>query len=388
MKFSDRILNIKPSATIAVSAKAKALKAQGFPVLSMSVGEPDFSSPDCANKAGIEAIKRGESHYTLNNGIKELRDAVSEYYDKRFGLTYKPTQVFVSTGAKAALYESFGALVNPGDEVIIFTPAWVSYKEIVKSFGGKPVCVDTLSTNFLPTREAIEAAITPNTKGILVNSPQNPTGAVYPRDTLLMIAEVVREHDLWVISDDIYERLVYEPHNFLTLLQVAPDLYDQTIIINGASKSYAMTGWRIGYAIGPEDAIKMINKFASHITSNASSIAQWAALGAITEGDDDVKYMHSEFSKRRAKILDLLSDMPYIQVREPEGAFYVLVDIRNCPISDDLVFATELLEKKYVAAVPGTAFDAPGYVRFSYASSMDTVVECMKRLKEFLEEME
>ncbi|HPX04053.1 MAG TPA: pyridoxal phosphate-dependent aminotransferase [Synergistaceae bacterium] len=384
MKLSKRILEIQPSATISISAKAKAMKAEGKPVLSFSVGEPDFNSPECASKAAIEAIQRGESHYTLNSGIIELRKEVCNYYKRRFGLEYAPDEVLVAPGAKPLLYEALQMFVDPGDEVLLFSPAWVSYVEQIHLAGGKEAIVDTLKTDLIPTKEAIEAVLSDKTVGMIINSPSNPTGAIYGEETLKMIADIARERDLWIIFDEIYERLAYAPANHINILSVAPDLRDKTILVNGASKAYAMTGWRIGYALGPKALIAKMNTLQTHLTSNASSIAQWAAWGAVKDADPDVEKMREAFEERRSVILGLIRDMPYVKVRDPEGAFYVFIDVRESPIPDDMEFCEKLLEEKYVAAVPGTAFFAPGFVRFSYACSMENIREGMGRLKEFL----
>lgn len=385
MKFSKKILGVKPSATVSISGKAKTMKAEGKPVLSFSMGEPDFNSPKCVRDAAIAAIERGESHYTLNSGTMELRREICDYYKKRFGLEYSPNEVIVGAGAKPLLYEALQALVDDGDEVVLFSPAWVSYVEQVHLAGGVEKLVDTLQTELLPTREALLAAIGPRTVGMILNSPANPTGAIYPEETMKMIADVAREKGLWIIFDEIYERFVYAPAKHVNLLNVAPDMRDSVLIINGVSKTYAMTGWRVGYAIGPEELIKKINTLQTHLTSNACSIAQWAATGALRDGDGDVEAMRLEFEKRRSEIIKLLRDMPYVKVKEPEGAFYVFADLRDCPMPDDMEFCDRLLSEKYVALVPGTAFFAPGFVRISYACSMENIKAGMARMKEFLE---
>lgn len=384
MKMSKRILEIKPSATLSISAKAKTMKAEGKPIISFSLGEPDFNSPECASKAAIDAINRGESHYTLNSGIIELRKEVCNYYQRRFGLEYAPDEVLVAPGAKPLLYGALQMLVDPGDEVLLFSPAWVSYVEQVHLAGGKDVIVDTLKTDLIPTKEAIDAVLSDKTVGMIINSPSNPSGAIYNEETLKMIADFAREKDLWIIFDEIYERLVYAPAKHVNILNVAPDLRDKVIIINGASKAYAMTGWRIGYALAPKPLISKMNTLQTHLTSNASSIAQWAAWGAVKDADPDVEMMRKAFEERRGVILGLVRDMPYVKVRDPEGAFYIFIDVRESPIPDDIKFCEKLLEEKFVAAVPGAAFFAPGFVRFSYACSMDNIREGMQRLKEFL----
>ncbi len=385
MKMSKRILEIQPSATISISAKAKTMKAEGKPVISFSLGEPDFNSPECASKAAIEAINRGESHYTLNSGIIELRKEVCNYYKRRLGLEYAPDEVLIAPGAKPLLYEALQMLVDPGDEVLLFSPAWVSYVEQLHLAGGKDVIVDTLKTDLIPTKEAIEAVLSNKTVGMIINSPSNPSGAIYNEETLKMIADVAREKDLWIIFDEIYERLVYAPAKHVNILNVAPDLRDKVIIINGASKAYAMTGWRIGYALAPKPIIAKMNTLQTHLTSNASSIAQWAAWGAVKDADPDVEKMREAFEERRRVILELVRSMPYVKVRDPEGAFYIFIDVRESPIPDDIKFCEKLLEEKFVAAVPGAAFFAPGFIRFSYACSMENIREGMQRLKEFLQ---
>lgn len=387
MKLSKRILAIQPSATLGISAKAKAMKSEGKPIISFSMGEPDFNSPECASKAAIDAINRGESHYTLNTGITELREEVCNYYKKRFNLDYSPSEVIISNGAKPLLYEAIQTLVDPDDEVILFAPAWVSYVEQLHLAGGKEVLIDTIATNLLPTKKALQKVLSSKTVGIILNSPSNPSGAVYNEETMTMIADFARENDLWIIFDEIYERLTYKPAKHVNILNVAPDLRDKVVIINGTSKAFAMTGWRIGYALAPKEIIFKMGTLQEHLTSNASSIAQWAAYGALKDGEDDVRKMHHEFSKRRETILELIRAMPYVKVKEPEGAFYVFVDIRDCPIPDDTKFCEKLLEEKFVAVVPGTAFYTPGFIRISYASSMENIKEGMARLKEFLEEL-
>lgn len=384
MKMSKRILEIQPSATLSISAKAKNMKAEGKPVISFSLGEPDFNSPECASKAAIDAINRGESHYTLNSGIPELRKEVSNYYKRRFNLEYAPDEVLIAPGAKPLLYQALQMLVDPGDEVLLFSPAWVSYVEQVHLAGGKDIIVDTLKTDLIPTKEAIEDVLSSKTVGMIINSPSNPSGAIYDEETLKMIADIAREKDLWIIFDEIYERLVYGPAKHVNILNVAPDLRDRVIIINGASKAYAMTGWRIGYALAPKPLIAKMNTLQTHLTSNASSIAQWAAWGAVKDADPDVEKMRQAFEERRGVILGLVRDMPYVKVRDPEGAFYIFIDVRESPIPDDMVFCEKLLEEKFVAAVPGAAFFAPGFIRFSYACSMENIREGMGRLKEFL----
>lgn len=385
MKMSKRILGIQPSATVSVSGMAKKMKAEGKPVISFSMGEPDFNTPKCALDAAKDAIERGESHYTINSGIVELRREICRYYKDRFDLEYTEDEVLVAAGAKALLYEAIQVLVDPGDEVLLFTPAWVSYFEQVRLAGGEVAAVDTLKTDLIPTREAIEAAITDKTVGMIVNSPSNPTGVIFDEEVLKIIAEIAKENNLWIIFDEVYERLAYAPAKHVNILNAAPDIRDRVILINGASKAYAMTGWRIGYALAPKPVISKIDTLQTHLTSNASSIAQWATVGAIKEGDADVEKMRAAFEERRNVIVKLVRDMPLVKVKNPDGAFYIFIDIRETPIPDDIEFCERLLKEKFVAAVPGTAFFAPGFIRFSYACSMENIREGMGRLKEFLE---
>ena len=360
MKMSKRILEIKPSATLSISAKAKTMKAEGKPIISFSLGEPDFNSPECASKAAIDAINRGESHYTLNSGIIELRKEICNYYKRRFGLEYTPDEVLVAPGAKPLLYEALQMLVDPGDEVLLFSPAWVSYVEQVHLAGGKDVIVDTLKTDLIPTKEAIEAVLSDKTVGMIINSPSNPSGAIYNEETLKMIADVAREKDLWIIFDEIYERLVYAPAKHVNILNVAPDLRDKVIIINGASKAYAMTGWRIGYALAPKPLIAKMNTLQTHLTSNASSIAQWAAWGAVKDADPDVEKMREAFEERRKVILELVRSMPYVKVRDPEGAFYIFIDVRESRSPTILSSAKNSWRKNLLPQFPALRSSPPG----------------------------
>ena len=395
MKLSRRILGIKPSATLAVDAKAKELRGQGKNVISFGSGEPDFVSPPAVFEYAKEAMKRGETHYTPTPGIAMLREEISAYYKKRFGLDYSPVQVVVGSGAKPMIFEALAAIVDPGDEVIVLSPTWVSYIEQIQLVDGKVVVVPTQDTDFVPQIERIEKAITDKTVAILLNSPSNPTGMMYDEQTIKAVGELVIKYDLWLIWDEIYERLVYGNIKHYNPVQLIPELASRTVIINGVSKAYAMTGWRIGYAIGPLELAKKINAYQSHLTSGACSISQWAALGAIKESEKDVCKMVSVFKKRRDLICGLLSEMPHISFPIPEGAFYVFVNIKDCfgksyegrVIDSDITFCDALLDAELVAVVPGSAFLAPEYLRLSYASSENEIREGMKRLKRFLEKI-
>ena len=394
MKLSQRILRIKPSATFAVDAKAKELIAQGKDVISFGAGEPDFVSPPAAFEYAKEAMEKGETHYTPTPGIIELRQEICNYYQRKFDLNYSPNQVVVGSGAKPCIYEALAAIVDPGDEVVLLAPTWVSYIEQIKLLDGEVAVVYTQESEFLPLVEKIEEVITDKTVAILLNSPSNPTGVMLDEQTIKRIGELAIKHDLWLIWDEIYEQLVYGEAKHYNCVQLLPELASRTIIINGVSKGYAMTGWRIGYIIAPQEASSKINAFQSHLTSNPCSIAQWAAVGAMRESDGDVEAMRVEFEARRDLICGLLSDMPYITFPEPQGAFYVFVNIQECVgknfngkiIEDDISFCSALLED-LVAVVPGSAFFAPGYIRVSYASSPEVIKEGMKRLKAFLEKL-
>ena len=395
MRFSDRVLKLAPSATLEVVAKAKQLKREGKPVISFGAGEPDFTSPPAAIRAAKEALDRGETHYTPTSGIPELKEAISAYYKSRFGLEYPAAGILVGSGAKPLLYEALACLLNPGDEVVVFAPAWVSYVEQIGLCDGRPVIVDTSRNRFLPTSKMLEEAITPRTVGILLNTPNNPTGAVYDRELLETIGCVARKNGLWVIFDEIYERLVYGETSHSNILQIVPSLRDSTLIVNGVSKAYAMTGWRIGYALGPTDLIEKMGGIQGHLTSNAAAVSQWASVGAMTESEPEVEKMRISFEERRQVMLDALSRMPHISLTEPDGAFYVFVDARKCLgktyrgqiLSDDVSLCKALLEGEYVAAVPGSAFLAPGYLRLSYANSLPEIREGMDRFGRFLAEL-
>lgn len=395
VRLSERALKLAPSATLEVVAKAKELRREGKPVISFGAGEPDFSSPPAAIRAAKEALDRGETHYTPTSGIPELKEAIQAYYRNRFGLEYQPAEILVGAGAKPLLFEALSCLLNPGDEVIVFAPAWVSYVEQISLCDGKPVIVDTAGNAFLPTLEMLEKAITPQTVGILLNTPNNPTGAVYRKELLEGIAGIAQAKGLWLIFDEIYERLVYGEAVHRNILTVSPSLRDSTLIVNGVSKAFAMTGWRIGYALGPKSLIEKMGGVQGHLTSNPTSISQWASVGALREAEPEVEVMRKAFEERRRIILQALSLMPHISVTEPDGAFYVFVDARKClgksyrgkPICDDISLCKALLEGEFVAAVPGSAFLAPGYLRFSYSNSVEEIEEGMKRFRRFLTEL-
>jgi len=396
MKTSVRASRMEPSATLAVVNKAKALKYEGKPVISFGAGEPDFDSPAAAASCAESAIKEGKTHYTQSNGILELREAVASYYSDRFGLDYPADQVIIGPGAKPLIYGSLASLVDPEDEVLVFSPAWVSYVEQIRLLDGRASIVDTVTTGNVPLASKVAEAVTPRTVGMLINTPNNPTGAVYGEETLREIAEIALEHDLWIINDEIYERLVYGNSTHLNIATLVPEVADRTIQINGVSKAFAMTGWRIGYALAPKWLSPKIGAIQGHLTSNACTIAQWASLGALKGAEEDVVRMRNEFARRRAIITDLLKEMPLVSFSEPQGAFYVFLNVAGAlgglfngkKLEDDATFCEALLETEYVAAVPGTAFLAPGHIRLSYANSEAEIREGMARLKRFLGSIE
>lgn len=396
LSLSKKAMELHPSATLAVSALAKEMKAEGKPVIIFSQGEPDFVSPQPVLDAGRKAIDEGQTHYTASNGILPLRKAVAAYYKKHFNLEYAPGDILIGAGAKPILYCAMVAILDPGDEVILPTPAWVSYVEQIRLCGGREVLVECRDTKNVPLVERIKAAITPRTKCILLNSPNNPTGAVYDAETLKGIAQLALEHDLIIVNDAIYERLIYDNTKFTEIVEICPEVRDRTIIVNGMSKAFAMTGWRIGYALGPTKYIKAMGSIQGHITSNACTVAQYAALGGLKGADDvDVEKMRQQFAKRRELVFSILDKIPGITYAKPMGAFYVLVDMSallgkkhgETTLSNDVTFCSDLLKSKYVAVTPGSAFFANGTMRISYASSEDEIREGLNRIAEYVSEI-
>ena len=384
LKISKRAEKIKPSATLAVSALAREMTSAGRPVLSFSTGEPDFMSPACATQAAADAMARGETHYTATSGIPELKAAIAGYYKRRFGLEYAPSEVIVSAGAKMALFEALSVLVDDGDEVLLPKPAWVSYVEQVELAGGTAKTVDTSDTGFVPTKESVLAALSDKTVGIIVNTPHNPTGAVYGESAVLALAGLARERGLWVIFDEIYERLVYGGARHVNIVQAAPDIRDRVILINGVSKIFSMTGWRIGCALGPKDIIKKMDDIQSQIAGNPSSIAQWASVGAYAGAGGEAESHRAEFERRRDILLGILNRIEGLRITRPDGAFYAFIDVRGTKIPDDMEFCRRILEEKNVALVPGAAFLAPGFVRMSYACSEENIRAGAARIGEFI----
>lgn len=393
MKLSERVLALSPSSTLAIQAKARELRDAGHDVIGLGVGEPDFNTPDYILNAAQKAMDDGETKYTPSGGIVPLKDAVIEKLQTDNGLTYNRNEVVVTTGAKYALYAVFQALLNDGDEVIIPTPYWVSYIEHVKLAGGEPVFVEGLESNdFKITVDQLEAAITPKTKALIINSPSNPTGMIYSEAELKQIGDVCVKHNVAIISDEIYEKLIYTEDPHVSIAALSPELKDLTIIINGVSKSHAMTGWRIGYAAGPEHVIKAMTNHASHAVSNPTSIAQYAALEAYANKAEDEKIfteMKTVFSGRLDRFYELINDIPGLSCARPKGAFYIFPNATEAAKKtgydsvDDWVAG--LLEQEKVALVPGSAFGAPDNVRLSYATSLDLLEEAAKRIRRFIE---
>ena len=391
--IADALSRVKPSATIAVTNKARELKASGRDVIGLGAGEPDFDTPENIKTAAVIAIREGKTKYTAVDGIPELKQAISAKFKRENGLDYDVSQITVGTGGKQVLYNALMATLNPGDEVIVPTPYWVSYPDMVLLAGGEPVIVDADQTTFKVAPEAIEAAITPKTKWIIFNSPSNPSGAAYTRDELKAIADVLKRHPhVWVMTDDMYEHLVYDDFEFTTLAQVEPALYDRTLTVNGVSKAYAMTGWRIGYAGGPVEIIKAMAKIQSQSTSNPCSIAQWAAVEALTGPQDFIPTNNEVFKTRRDLVVSMLNQAKGITCPTPEGAFYVFPSCagtigKTAPsgkvIETDEDFVTELLETEGVAVVHGSAFGLGPNFRISYATSTEALEQACERIQRF-----
>ena len=392
--IADTLARVKPSATIAVTQKARELKAQGREVISLSVGEPDFDTPDNVKEAAIAAIRRGETKYAPVSGIVPLREAIAKKFKRENNLDYKPSQTIVGTGGKQILFNAFLATCNPGDEVVIPAPFWVSYPDMVLIAGGKPVIVQTsLEQNFKLQAEDLERAITPRTKWVLLNSPSNPSGAAYSRPEMKALTDVLMRHpDVWVLTDDIYEHLVYGDFTFCTPAEVEPGLIDRTLTMNGVSKSYAMTGWRIGYAGGPEKLIKAMDMLQGQQTSGACSIAQWASVEALNGPQDFIPKSRKVFEGRRDLVVSMLNQARGLKCPVPEGAFYVYPSCaeligRRAPsgkmIETDEDFVTELLDQEGVAAVHGSAFGTGPNFRISYATSNDLLEQACAKIQTF-----
>ncbi|HQT85108.1 MAG: aspartate aminotransferase [Acidiphilium sp. 37-64-53] len=396
--IAARLNRISPSQTIAISTKARQLKAAGRDIISLSAGEPDFDTPAHIKQAAIAAIERGDTKYTDVAGTMELRRAVAAKFKRDSGIDYKPEEIIVSTGGKQVIFNAMLATIQAGDEAIIPTPCWVSYPDIVQLAEGKPVFVPCSQNHGFKLRaEDLEAAITPNTKWLILNSPSNPTGAAYSAEDLRPICDVLLRHpNVWIFTDDIYEKLTYDGFKGATIVEVEPRLRDRTVTMNGCSKAYAMTGWRIGFAGAPLALIKAMDKLQSQSTSNTSSVSQAAAVAALNGPEDDIEIMRNTYRDRRDLVVAMLNDAPGLTCSTPEGAFYVFPSIHGCigkttaagtKITDDETFVTALLDEHGVATVHGSAFIYPGYFRVSYATSTEALREACTRIQKFCSDM-
>ena len=390
MMFSRRIQSLSPSMTIAVSTLARELKAQGKDVLSFSAGEPDFDTPERIKEAAIDAIRQGHTKYTSVAGIPELLDAIREKFRRENGLSYEREHLLVSNGAKQSLFNLTQALIDEGDEVIIPAPYWVTYPELVKYAGGKPVIIETDDrSGFKITPAQLEAAVTSRTKMLILTSPSNPTGSVYSREELEALGEVLKRTTIKVVSDEMYEKLVFDETEFTATASVSEDLYQRTITVNGLSKSVAMTGWRMGYLATPDaELVKKMTSLQSQSTSNINTPTQYASIPPLLgEVDDEIETMRQAFESRMHEAVELFNDIEGLSVLRPQGAFYLFVNIKD--ISDNSMnFCQELLKRYGVAVVPGIGFGSEGYFRFSYAASIVTIREGIRRIEKFVKELQ
>lgn len=391
MKLSKRVQQLEPSVTLAAVAKAKALKAQGKDILSLTVGEPDFATPENIQEVAVQAIRNGKaSYYTPSAGIPELRQAIVDYIKEYYGITYEPSQTIVTDGAKFALYALFQTILDPEDEVIIPVPYWVSYGEQVKLAEGRPVFVKGEENNgFKITVSQLEASRTPKTKALIINSPSNPTGMIYDQKELQAIGEWAVKHDILIVADDIYGRLVYNGNEFTPIATISEAIRKQTIIINGVSKTYAMTGWRIGYALGNQEIIDGMIAIASQSTSNSTAVSQYAAIEALTGEQDPVEEMRVAFEERLNILYPLVSNLPGVTLNKPQGAFYLFPNVKEtlamCGYENVTKWVEDLLEETGVALVTGEGFGAPENVRLSYATDLGTLEEAVRRIAQFIE---
>jgi len=383
MEISERAALLTPSLTLSIDSKAKAMKAEGIDVCGFGAGEPDFDTPEHIKAAAIEALQAGFTKYTPSGGIPELRAAIAEKLAADNGLTYRAGQVVVSNGAKHACYNAILATCQPGDEVIIPAPYWVSYPDMVRLVGAEPVIVPTMERNNWKMRpEDFENAMTPRTKMLIMNTPCNPTGSVYTREELEAIVEVASGEDIYILSDEIYEKLVYDDAKHVSIGSLSKEAYDLTITVNGFSKSYAMTGWRLGYLAAPEAVAKAVDSIQSHTTANPSSFSQRGALAALKGDQQCVADMREEFDMRRNYMIDRLSKIPNVTAVKPQGAFYVLLNVSQLGLTSQN-FADRLLSKANVAVVPGAAFGDDRTIRLSYATSIDIIKKGLDRLQDF-----
>ena len=396
MELSRKAQAIEPSLTLAITAKAKEMKEKGIDVISFSAGEPDFNTPKNIINAAIKAMEDGNTKYTSVNGILQLREAICKKFKDDNGLEYNPSQIVVSTGAKQSLANTFLAILNPGDEVIVSTPYWVSYPELIKLADGKPVFVEgDEKSNYKFTKENLEKAVTAKTKAIVLNTPNNPTGTIYNKEELEVIADFAKKYNIIIISDEMYEKLIYDNENHISIASLSKDAYERTIVINGLSKSYAMTGWRIGYCAASEKIAKLMISIQSHVTSNVCSITQYAALEALSGPQDEITKMINEFEKRRNYMINIIESIDNLSIVKPKGAFYIMINIENCLgkeingkiLNDSMEFCASLLENEKLAVIPGKAFGLNNYIRVSYATSMEAIKEGLNRIESFIKKL-
>ena len=396
MELSRKAQAIEPSLTLAITAKAKEMKEKGIDVISFSAGEPDFNTPKNIINAAIKAMEDGNTKYTSVNGILQLREAICKKFKDDNGLEYNPSQIVVSTGAKQSLANTFLAILNPGDEVIVSTPYWVSYPELIKLADGKPVFVEgDEKSNYKFTKENLEKAVTAKTKAIVLNTPNNPTGTIYNKEELEVIADFAKKYNIIIISDEMYEKLIYDNENHISIASLSKDPYERTIVINGLSKSYAMTGWRIGYCAASEKIAKLMISIQSHVTSNVCSITQYAALEALNGPQDEKTKMINEFEKRRNYMINRIESIDNLSIVKPKGAFYIMINIENCLgkeingkiLNDSMEFCASLLENEKLAVIPGKAFGLNNYIRVSYATSMEAIKEGLNRIESFIKKL-
>ncbi len=391
---SDRISNMTPSATSTLGGKISEMKAAGMNIAAFNLGEPDFPTPEKIAKACTKAMEEGKTKYIAIGGILQLRKAIVEKFRKDNGLEYTTSQICVSTGAKQAVFNGIMATCNPGDEVIIPTPCWVSYVEMVKLAGAVPVLVPT-DDKFHLIIDEIRNAVTDKTKLIIINTPNNPTGAVYSEESLKELADLVVEKNLYIIADEVYEKLVYNEVKHVSIASLSKEIYNRTIVVNGFSKAYSMTGWRVGYAAGPEDIIKGMTSLQGHVTTSSTTFIQWACITALEECADEIEEMRQEFLRRRDYMYERLNKIPGMQCPKPEGAFYLMPDVTyyfgkkydKWTINNAGDLCNYLLEEAKVAIVPGNAFEAPKTVRFAYSVSVETIAEGMDRMEEALRKL-
>ena len=387
MKLAARIRQVNPSMTLAISAKAKAMKKDGLDVCSFSAGEPDFDTPKHIREAAKSALDQGKTRYGPAAGEPALREHIARKLQQDNGLLYGSENIIVTNGGKHSLYNLMETFIEPGDEVIIPAPYWVSYPEMVKLAGGTPVIVSTTAeTDYKMTAEQLRSAITPKTKLLVINTPSNPTGMVYTKAELEAIAQVVVEANIWVVSDEIYEKILYDGAEHISIGSLNSDIFKRSIVSNGFAKGYAMTGWRLGYLAGPAEIIRGTSTLQSHATSNVCTFAQYGAIAALAGPSDDMQIMLSAFTKRRQAIMSMVDDIEGLTYVEPKGAFYLFIDISKLGL-DSVEFCDRLLSEKHVATIPGAAFGAEGTVRISYATDMDTIERGMKRLSGFVQSL-